>query len=358
MRKIYTSLMSLVLLGAFGLAFTSCKDDEPEKFNLTFASATGSAKESDLEIQIEIKLDKPAPEDITVKFKLSGTALDDVRADTENDYADYEVDGDYDKVVIAQGEISANITLIPYSDDVIEDDETIIVTVTEVDNVNVLFEASLLTTFTLEQEDGVIIVLEWLESNTTNGFVDMDLIVRIGPNPTTVSTDYNGIVTGSAFHSFGDNFEFTFIPKTFIGTFFDLNYTNTAYGLTYNYYDGTRDNLTFTSTFIDLVNGVAEPEISRLEFTGNYTLANLYKWGDLNENGTIDGSELPIPTAIVQTFRNVGGVYQDFTQITTPLSGSRTAINTTGEFVNSLYRGNTIKSLKRHTLPEKYRRQF
>jgi hypothetical protein len=358
MRKIYTSLMSLVLLGAFGLAFTSCKDDEPEKFNLTFASATGSAKESDLEIQIEIKLDKPAPEDITVKFKLSGTALDDVRADTENDYADYEVDGDYDKVVIAQGEISANITLIPYSDDVIEDDETIIVTVTEVDNVNVLFEASLLTTFTLEQEDGVIIVLEWLESNTTNGFVDMDLIVRIGPNPTTVSTDYNGIVTGSAFHSFWDNFEFTFIPKTFIGTFFDLNYTNTAYGLTYNYYDGTRDNLTFTSTFIDLVNGVAEPEISRLEFTGNYTLANLYKWGDLNENGTIDGSELPIPTAIVQTFRNVGGVYQDFTQITTPLSGSRTAINTTGEFVNSLYRGNTIKSLKRHTLPEKYRRQF
>ncbi|MDZ7647604.1 MAG: hypothetical protein U5K54_10760 [Cytophagales bacterium] len=66
--------------------------------------------------------------------------------------------------------------------------------------------------------------------------------------------------------------------KTFIGTFFGLNYTNTAYGLTYTYYDGTRDNLTFTSTFIDLVDGVVEPESSRLEFTGTYTQANKNKW--------------------------------------------------------------------------------
>ncbi|MDZ7647603.1 MAG: hypothetical protein U5K54_10755 [Cytophagales bacterium] len=51
-------------------------------------------------------------------------------------------------------------------------------------------------------------------------------------------------------------------------------------------------------------------------------------------------------------------MYQDFTEITTPVSGSRTAINTAGEFVNSLYKGNTIKSLKGHALPEKYRRQF
>ncbi|MDZ7647605.1 MAG: hypothetical protein U5K54_10765 [Cytophagales bacterium] len=176
--------MSLALLGAFGLAFTSCKDDEPEKFNLTFASATGSAKESDLEIQIEIKLDKPAPEDISVKFQLSGIALDDVRADAENDFADYEVDSDYDEIVIAQGETSATITLIPYSDDVIEDDETIIVSITAVDNVNVIFDATQLSTTTLTQEDGVIVLLEWPESNTADGFVDMDLIVRIGPNPT------------------------------------------------------------------------------------------------------------------------------------------------------------------------------
>lgn len=347
MRKFYTSLLSLVLLGAFGFAVTSCKDDEPEKFNLTFTSATGTAKESDENILIELTLDKPAPEDITVKFQLSGTALDDVRADAENDYADYEVDGDYDEIEIAQGETTATITLIPYSDDELEDDETIIVTITEVGNANVMFDATQVSTTTLTQEDGVIILLEWPESNTANGFVDMDLIVRIGPNPTSVSADYSGIITGSAFRSFDSEFEFAFIPKTYIGTFFGLNYTNTAYGISYTYYDGTRDNLTFTSTFIDLINGVTEPESSRQEFTGTYTLANLNKW-----SGTT------FPTAIVQTFRNVGGTYQDFTSITTPVSGSRTAISTAEEFVKTLYKGNIGKSLKGHSLPERYRRQF
>lgn len=341
MQKFYTALKSFVLLGAFGLAFTSCKDDEPEKFNLSFASATGTAKESDESILIEIKLDKPAPEDIKVKFKLSGTALDDV---TEKDYPDYKVDGDYDAIVIAQGETSANITLIPYSDDFIDDNETIIVTITEVDNVNVIFDATQLSTTTLTQEDGMLVYLEWPASNSTAGFVDMDMFVRIGAS----TSSYNYLITGSVYPGTTRNYEAVFIPKTFIGTFFGLNYTNTTYGLSYNYYDGTRDDLKFEVTFAEFINGVLQPEAAHKKYTNavSYTKDNINTWTD------------EYPSIIAQTFANVGGNYQDFSEITTPVSGSRTGIATTNEFINPLYREKTRKSLKTHTLPEKYRHQF
>jgi len=350
MHKPISSLLMLFVLLVFSLAMTSCKDDEPEKFNMTFSEATLTAKESDTEISVEIKLDKPAPSDVTVKFKLSGTAYDDVRAEAEDDYADYEVDGEYDEIVIKQGETAASIKLVPYSDDVIEDDETIIVTVTEVDNVNVIFDATQVSTVTLKQEDGLIILLEWPESNSDNGFVDMDLIVRIGPTPSTNSADYSGVITGSAYRSYELN-EFTFIPKTFIGTYFNLTYTNTAFGLSYTYYDGTRANLSFTSTFIDLVDGVPEPVASRLVSPGNYTLANINKWSG-------PGITTVVPTAIVQTFRNVGGTFQDFSSITTPSSSSRSAAITANEFVNSLYRRNKSNFIRHYTIPEKYLRQF
>lgn len=346
MQKPISYLLMLYVLLVFSLAFSSCKDDEPEKFNMTFSAATLTAKESDIEISVEIKLDKPAPSDITVKFKLSGTAYDDVRAEAEDDYADYEVDGEYDKIVIKQGETTASIKLVPYSDDVIEDDETIIVTVTEVDNVNVIFDATQISTVTLKQEDGLIILLEWPESNIANKFVDMDMIVRIGE---TVNS-YNGIITGSIYRSYEIEYEFCFIPKTYIGTYFGLSYTNTTYGISYTYYDGERDPLVFTSTFIDFIDGVAEPVSSRRVDTGNYTLANLNKW--------TEGASPAYPTIIAQTFRNVGGVYVEFSEITTPVSSSRSMIKTSNEFINSVYHKNRDTSLRQYVVPEKYLRQI
>jgi hypothetical protein len=265
-----------------------------------------------------------------------------VRAETEDDFADYEVEGEYDEIVIKKGEAAASIKLVPYSDDVLEDDETIIVTLTKVDNANVILDQTIKSTTTIKQEDGMFVLLEWPESNTANGFVDMDLIIRIGET----SASYNGILTGSAFRSFDSEFEFSFIPKTFIGTYFNLTYTNSTYGLSYTYYDGTRSNLAFTVTFIDVINGDFEPESSRKVDTGNYTLANLNKW------------TTTVPTLIAQTFRNVGGAFQDFSSITTPTSSSRTAAVTANEFVNSLYRKNMSNSIRQHTIPEKYLRQF
>jgi hypothetical protein len=341
MQKSDSSILTVFILAVFSLAVISCKEDEPEQYNLTFSQLTQTATESDLEIKIDIKLDKPAPEDVTINFELSGTALDDVRAETEEDYADYAVDGEYDEIVIKQGESAASIMLVPFSDDFVEDDETIIVTLTKVSNTNVILDQTIKSTTTIKQEDGLFVLLEWPESNTANGFVDMDLIIRIGET----SASYNGILTGSAFRSFDQEFEYSFIPKAFIGTYFDLTYTNTTYGLSYTYYDGTRSNLTFTVTFIDLVNGSFEPVSSRRVDTGNYTLANLNKWSTT------------VPTLIAQTFRNVGGTYQDFTAIATPTTSSRSAAVTANEFINSLYRkpGN---SFRQPMLPEKYLSQF
>lgn len=346
MKKSLYSITFLVVMAVFSLELTSCKDDEPEKFTLKVSNPTQTAKESDAEIDIAIGLDKPAPEDITVKFKLTGTAYDDVRAQAENEFADFEVDGEYDEIVIAKGETSATIKLTPYSDTDLEDDETIIVTLTEVKNANVSLDSSPITTVTLEQEDGMIVYLEWPASNSTDGFVDMDLLVRIGAS----TANYDRIIAGSIYDGFDRSFELVFIPKTFIGTLFGYDYTNSTYGLTYTYYEGTRNALTFTVTFAELINGEIEPEASQQAFTNgfSYTTANINKWV---------GSAYP--TIIAQTFANVGGVYQDFSEIVTPESSSRTGITTTNEFVGNLFNNaKTREQIKHFSIPEKYLNQF
>ncbi len=346
MKKSLYSITLLVVMAVFSLELTSCKDDEPEKFTLKVSNPTQAAKESDFSIEIEISLDKPAPEDITVKFKLTGTAYDDVRAQAENEYADFEVDGDYDKIVIAKGETSATIKLTPYSDSDLEDDETIIVTLTEVKNANVILDSSPVSTVTLGQEDGMIVYLVWPASSSANGVVDMDMLVRIGAS----AASYDRIIAGSIFPGFDRNFELVFIPKTFVGTLFGYDYSNSTYGLTYTYYDGTRNDLTFTVTFAELINGEIEAEASQQDFTNavSYTTDNINKW---------EGSAYP--TIIAQTFSNVGGVYQNFSEIVTPESSSRTGIATSNEFVGNLFNNaKTRREIKNHVLPEKYLNHF
>ncbi|GEM_PF-2253183 len=345
MKKSLYSITFLVAMAVFSLELTSCKDDEPEKFTLKVSNPTLTAKESDAEIDISISLDKPAPEDITVKFKLTGTAYDDVRAQAENEYADFKVDGEYDEIVIAKGETSAIIKLTPYSDTDWENNETIIVTLTEVKNANVVLDSSPVSTVTLEQEDGMIVSLEWPASNSTVGFVDMDLLVRIGVS----AANYDRIIAGSFYDGFDRNFELVFIPKTFVGTLFGYDYSNSTYGLTYTYYDGTRNDLTFTVTFAELINGEIA-EASQQDFTNavSYTTNNINTW---------EGSAYP--TIIAQTFANVGGVFQDFSEIVTPESSSRTGLATTNEFVGNLFNNaKTRREIKNHVMPEKYLNHF
>ena len=344
MRKYSTLFLSGIVLTFFALGISACsKDEEPVKYNLTFSQSTLTAVESDATIEIEIELDKPAPEDIKVDFELSGTAFDNIRAEVNDEYTDFIIDGDYGEIEIKKGETSAVIKLIPLSDDQIENDETIELEITAADNTSVVFESADNLSVTLAQEDGVVISLEWPASNTANGFVDMDLFLRIGETTST----WDGILTGSIYRSF-ELSEFVFIPKAFTGNYFGLGYDNTTYGISYTYYDGTRTELNFTSTFIDLTDGILEPVANRQVFPGSYTTANLNKWA-----GTT------YPTIITQTFRNVGGSFVEFSEISTPEAGSRLASNSKTNLLNlNLNKYTRIAISSSKILPKKYRDQL
>jgi len=301
--------LSILTLGAAGVMLSSCGKDEPTTYQLSFSKTTYSAHESDGTLSVDVTLDKEAPQDLTVKYTVAGTTTDETEA-TNTDPKDFAVDGDFGKVVIPKGSKTGTIKLDLYSDDLLEDDETIDLTISSVDpSANVQLTTNQSTEIKLQQEDGIVVLLKWPDAST-DGVADMDLLARMG----ATSASYDGILTGSVFRGYNYNYEFVFIPKTFIGTYFGLDYTNSTYGLTYTYYDGSFNPLAFTATFIEFTNGALEPEANRDVYNGQYTAANKNKW--------VSGTP---PTLIEQTFQNVGGSFTNISDITVPESSSRVA---------------------------------
>src|SRR5687767_3297384 len=95
MRKRSRVFIPILLVTSMIAIIPSCKDDEPvAPAKLSFAESEITINEYDGVIEIEIVLDKPAPEDMTVEFSLDGTALDLVAADELQTLHDYEVLGD------------------------------------------------------------------------------------------------------------------------------------------------------------------------------------------------------------------------------------------------------------------------
>jgi hypothetical protein len=331
-------LLSLSAVIVAGVGLSSCKDDddEPTKYQLTFKQATSTTVEDAGDIEVELNLDKPAPEDITIKYKLTGTAYDAERAEEEETYSDFVVDGEYEEVEIQKGETSGAIKLKLYSDDFLEDPETIILTVESVDNENVEFTADAKTEITLNQENGMVVLLDWPAAGTS-GVADMDILVRIGET----AENWDGIVTGSVYRGFEYNYEFVFIPKTYVGTLFDLGYTNATFGLSYTYYDGSLDPLNFKVTFIDFNDGALEPDAQRQVFEKTYTEANLNKWV----------SATP-PTIIAQTFKNEGGQFTEISEITIPETSSRVSGQSSSKYLR------TSTSINQKSLPKIYKDLF
>jgi hypothetical protein len=187
------------------------------------------------------------------------------------------------------------------------------------------------------------IFIDWPKAGV-DGVADMDMIVRIGENDGT--PEWSGILTGSAFRGFEANYEFVFIPKTYVGELFDLGYVNTIYGLSYTYYDGTLDKLDFTATFIEVINGEPEGEAGHETFEQSYTKANLNKW-----------TAPTYPTIIAQTFVNNNGTFSAISAISLPDAGSRVISASANELVkskNSKIRVGT--NVKNRVIPEKFMR--
>jgi hypothetical protein len=293
----YRVFLSILTLTMFVLVFSSCKDDEePVKPKMSFATTAMTVNEADGIVEIEVVLDKPAPEDFKLEFSLGGTADEEV-AIGEDEAPDYKLNGDdYLELEFEKGATSGIIELQLYSDAFIEEDEVIEINLESVDSDRIELTRDDEIKITVVQEDGMLIYLTW-PAPTATAQADMDIILRYGPS-TSSWTGYAGASIEESFQSP----EAVFVPNG-LGEY--------TYGVSYIYYDGTLDPLTFTVRFIDLVNKTFEAEATQQTFTGTYTAVNKNKWTN------------PNTTVVVQTFQRSGTSWTNFSSITTPATGSR-----------------------------------
>lgn len=279
------------------LTLVACKDDEPPTpSELSFAVSSMTVNEADDILEIEIVLDKPALEDFTVEYELEGTAQDEETESDETPSADYYIiddENDYGEVDFEKGQSVGIIKIQLYSDLLFEDDETIEISLTDVDSDLVELTRDDDIEITIEQEDGLVVALDWEEED-----VDLDLLIRIGENTTT----WDGILTGSLFNQP----EIAFLPQII---------EDAAFGLSYTYYSGEVEPLDFVAIFIEFENGVLEPVAERESFEGQYTLVNVNRWDD-DDKGIAT-------TQVVQTFEKVGTTWTNFSDISIPDEGSR-----------------------------------
>ena len=298
MKKILYSITFLSVMIMFSLQLTSCKEDEPfVKPKLSFAEATLTVNEADGTIEVELILDKAYNDDIKINYELDGDAFDDFRADIEEELADYEVVGEYGEVTIEKGETKGIIELRLLADFIIEDTESIEISITSTDSENIEITREDDMEISLEQEqNGILVELTWDETYTD---VDMDLLLRVADIGQNVAAQ--AVVWGSIRESFVPG-ESIFIPASV---------ENVIYGFSYNYYSGTKDPMNFTATIAEAIDGIFEAEANWDVKNGTYTLANINAW-------TNAGS-----TKVVQTIKNVNGDFTELSEIAVPSSGSR-----------------------------------
>jgi hypothetical protein len=283
-------------------------DDDPQ-LKASFSATTLTVAESDnVELlEVEVVLDNPAPQDVTIQFTLAngqaGMALDSLYASEQefpSQFYDYFVEGGVHEVVIAQGATSGVIQIQLLSDFHFEDDETIEITLTEASS-GVQIGTNNKMTITVEQEDGMVIALVWDGAYTD---VDMDLFLWIGENVSELF-----FAASSTNPSVTEKVEALFIPAVI-----NNDPDGVAFGTSYTYYSGTQTPMNFEAQFIEFVGGAAEPQADYDIYPGSYTLANINAW-DTNAG---------IQPVIAQTFKKVAGAFVEITDpIVAPASGSR-----------------------------------
>ena len=307
MRKCSGLFLSAFTLGSFVFVFTSCKDDEPPaKPLLSFSTAEMTVKESDANLEIQVVLDKPASEDIKITYSIAGTAKDDVSAGTTAP-ADYEVISDYLELEIPKGETTGTIELDLYSDSDLEDDETIELSIEDVDSEGIEITRDDEIHITVQQEDGMLVGLEW-GTGDSEDYKDVDLDLFLwGENAssTLVRSNYVGLA-GNQYTSLRGSFlspEFFFLPYAGVD--------DGMFGISATYYEGTVTPMNFHLQFIEFVNGAQTTTVTK---SAAYTLENI---------NPFDKPEGVDPILIMK-FKKAGNDYLEFEDITVPAIDSRT----------------------------------
>lgn len=297
MQKLQTRYLALSVI-ITGSIILSCSKDEPFiKPKLSIQSGTLTYKESDGDITVNIVLDKAYDKDITIEYSLGGTAIDKVKASATSSAYDYEITSDYLELEIPKGETTGTIEIRLYSDLSIENSETIEIALESVNDENIELTRDDDVEITVEQEDGMVILLEWgvgTGENYTD--VDMDLFLWVEDETSTLALS-NIFSSRASFQSP----ELIFLPS---GPFPDG-----TYGLSCNYYEGSQDPMNFLISFYSIVDGNDNLITS---INGSYTLNNLNAW-DVTD----------VDPILVQTFEKSGSTFSNFSAVTVPPTGSR-----------------------------------
>lgn len=155
--KNYAALaLSIPLLFGLGLGLSSCKDDEPPvPPKVSFAQSEMSVNEADGVMEVELKLDRPYGKDLSVEYKLAGTANDQAAVGTAD--ADYEISGNPGVTVIESGQTTGVIEIEIYNDNIFEEDETIEITIVDVNTSDVVVGADSKTVITITSDDASVV---------------------------------------------------------------------------------------------------------------------------------------------------------------------------------------------------------
>jgi hypothetical protein len=305
MKKAANLVLSAMVLAVFVSVFSSCGDDDEKKVaEVSFDFSVQTVDEDEDEIFIPYVIENgPVPDDAEISFNFSGTAT----VDEDYEFLGWDEDGVY-------------ITL--FNDFSFESDETIIISMTNGEEINIGQPDT--HTVTIEDDDvdtgtNLKIDLTWDAGSGTPGDVDMDLILwQYDP----IAEEFNVIAAS-------DEVETVFESLTLSSSEADG-----IYGFTYLYFEGSSDNLEFTVTFTTTDGSINGTE-NELAFSETYTQDNLF-------NGET--------VFIEQELEKDGTDYSNFTTIDVPEEGSRAKsfkLPSLKQKKNSITRSITVKKINK-----------
>jgi hypothetical protein len=134
MRNPYPITKSLLALAVVGVSLSACKDDDGDSPNtVSFVNSSLSVNEDDGTVEVEVKLDRAADQDIVVGYDISGTAADREDTGASGSY-DFQISSDRGELTIPKGETTATINISIEQDGIFEEDETIELELSEASN--------------------------------------------------------------------------------------------------------------------------------------------------------------------------------------------------------------------------------
>ena len=194
MQKFTLSIYSLCTLIVLGFALSSCKDDDdpfvPAK--LSVADETLTISENGGTVEVELILDKAAPAAFTVEYSLGGTATSP---------ADYSVVGREGEIDFPQGATSVVIEIEIENDAIYEGNETIEVTLEEVNTENVTITNDDESVITITEDDAQISVsfeTTTLSVSESDGILSLNVVLsQAAVNAVTIEYGLTGTARDS-----------------------------------------------------------------------------------------------------------------------------------------------------------------